>query len=134
MLILNVIFYIGKYICILCFNVVSLLENDGNMEYLENSTFAKVEKCVCEYFGLSYEDTMIHRAPTRKHSNARHLILLILHDEFKMSVPVLSKHYGYTQRWIKRTNAHVRQQYEIYKEYKKHYDMITTVLLDLDYA
>lgn len=103
------------------------------MEYMSNYTFDKVEGCICGYFNL---ELCAVKSKCRKSElvNARKFIVCILHDEYKYSISTLAKHYGMSEIWIKQQCAQIRSLCSIYQEYKKHYDVITTVLLDLDYA
>lgn len=102
------------------------------MREINKYTVEKVEKCVCEYFNLDYQDVVVQKSRQRDCSNARHFIMRILHEDFMYSISTLSSHYNTSGRTIERACANVRNRCKIYKEYKKHYDIITTVLLDLD--
>lgn len=102
------------------------------MREINTYTLNKVERCVCEYFDLSYEEVITKKSRQRDCASARHLIFRILHDDFGYSSSILAAHYGCEYRWFKQICANVRSRCNIYKEYKKHYDIITTVLLDLD--
>lgn len=104
------------------------------MKELNERTIEIVEKCVCGHFGVDYEATVVSMSLQRDCSNARHFIISILHDKYGYSSRQIAEYYGFGQRYIKGVFAKVRSMCEIYKEYKKHYDVITTVLLDLDFA
>lgn len=120
------IFCLIKSIVYICINGITL-----NME---GYTIKKVEKCVCEYFEVDYDDTMVVKSKKHKCSLARSFIVCILHNEYKLSQSFLSNYYKYSDRTIRRMCADVKSLCKIYKEYKKHYGVLTTVLLDLDFA
>jgi hypothetical protein len=104
------------------------------MREINKATINKVEHCVCDYFNLDYNQVVCDRDRTNKCVTARKFIMCILHDEFGYSIKQLSEYYNISGRWVREQYYDVRDLCVIYKEYKKHYDVLTTVLLDLDFA
>lgn len=116
------------------FALIFVILINVSMENISVYTLNKIERCVCEYFNVDYDSAIIEKSRDRKSSEARHFIIAILHDEYNCSTNQLSKYYNFGNRHIKWICANVRNSCNIYKEYKKHYDILTTVLLDLDFA
>lgn len=72
----------------------------AKITFEESKIFDKVEKVVCQYFGVDL-NKIVSKDTTNKVSMARNYMYYLLHCHFRISISKISESYFRTQRGVK---------------------------------
>jgi hypothetical protein len=92
--------------------------------------FDKVENVVCNVIGIDAE-SLTERTKKSANVKARHFCMLILHNEYGVSIRTLSRRYGFGMRYVFHAIAQTKYFLGYIKEYQDAYSVIKDTLKDV---
>lgn len=89
----------------------------------------KVVNSVCAYYGIA-ASRIFSRDRHKIVSDARNIIIYILHKDFKLSISFLSHEFSRSERWVVQLCAVKKQHIFLYKDCSDEYENLLKIIKD----